>query len=59
VTKSVLKERFASTGEVIAEVKRMLTEVSKNGFKEYFQKLYENSQKCVTDQGNYYERNVV
>jgi hypothetical protein len=45
VTESVPKEqRFASTDEVIAEVKRALTKVSKNGFKEHFQKLYENSQ---------------
>jgi hypothetical protein len=35
-----------------------LAEVSKIGFQECFQKLYERWQKCVTVQGNHFEGNV-
>jgi hypothetical protein len=43
--------------EVTEKTMRTMTEVSTNGFQEYFQKLC--LQKCVTAQGNYFEGNVV
>jgi hypothetical protein len=48
-----------SAEEVTAKVLRALTGVSKKGFQEYFQKLYEHWQKCVTAKGNYFEGNIV
>jgi hypothetical protein len=48
VTKNGLKGQFTSTEEV-----------SKNGFQECFQKLYERWKKSVTAQENYFEGNVV
>jgi hypothetical protein len=45
--KSVLKgQQFVRTEDVTANVTRALTEVSKNGFQECFQKLYGHWQKC-------------
>jgi hypothetical protein len=58
--KSVLKgQRLASTGEVTAKATRALEDVSKNGFQECFQKLYERWQKCITLKENYFEGNAV
>jgi hypothetical protein len=58
--KSVLKgQGFASAEEVVAKATRALTEVSRNGFQECFETLYERGQKCVTAQGNYFEGDVV
>jgi hypothetical protein len=53
---NVLKERFATAEEVTSKVMRALAEISKNGFQESFQRLYEHWQKCVTGRGNYFEK---
>jgi hypothetical protein len=52
-------QRFATAEEVTAQATRALTEVSKNGFQECFQKLYERWKKCVTPQGNYTDENII
>jgi hypothetical protein len=51
--RSFLKgQRFGSAEEVTGSATRALTEVSKNCFQEYFQKLYERWQQIVTVQWN-------
>jgi hypothetical protein len=44
-------QRFANAGEVTAKATRKLAEVSKNGLKDGYQKLYERWQKCFTAKG--------
>jgi hypothetical protein len=57
---SVLKgQQFMSTEAVTAKGTRALREVSKNGYQECFQKLYEHWQKCVTGQANCYDVDVL
>jgi hypothetical protein len=56
--KSVLKQRFTSADKATTKVMTTLTQVSKNGFQECFQKLYKCWQKHVTAKENYFEGNV-
>jgi histone-lysine N-methyltransferase SETMAR len=52
-------QRLASAEEVTAKATTALEDVSKNGFQECFQKLYERWQKRITVQGNYFQGNVL
>jgi hypothetical protein len=46
--KSISKgQRFANDEEVTAKATRAMSDVSKNGFQECFQKLYEHWQKYI------------
>jgi hypothetical protein len=50
LNKSVLKgQQFALAGEVSAKLSKELTEVSENGFQEFFQKLHKQQKKQYTD----------
>jgi [histone H3]-lysine36 N-dimethyltransferase SETMAR len=58
--KDALKgRRFSSANDVKAAATEALKDVSRNGFLETFQKLYERWQKCIIAQGEYFEGNVV
>jgi hypothetical protein len=49
--KSVLEERLACAEETTAKATRSMTEVSKNSFRERFQKFYEHDEKMSLYKG--------
>jgi hypothetical protein len=52
-------ERITGAEQATAKATRALTEESKNGFQEFFQKPYERWHKFVTIHGNCFEGNIV
>jgi hypothetical protein len=52
-------KQFASAQEVTIKPTRAVIKVSKNGFQERFQKLYERQKKCVTARGKHFQGNLV
>ncbi|GBN93837.1 hypothetical protein AVEN_38499-1 [Araneus ventricosus] len=47
--------RFGDSDEVIENATKQLKELSKNGFLECFEQLYERWKKCVDAGGKYFE----
>jgi hypothetical protein len=44
--------------DIIKNEKQYLKRLSQNGFQEYFQHFYSRWQKCVLQQGGYFEGNL-
>jgi hypothetical protein len=55
--KSTLKgRRFEGTVNIKRNVTKELLALHANEFKKCFQQLYQQAQKCVTSQGDYFEK---
>ncbi|GBN17986.1 hypothetical protein AVEN_188979-1 [Araneus ventricosus] len=50
-----IEGRFVDSDEAIKNAMKQLKDLSKNGFQECFEQLYESWKKCVDVRGNYFE----
>jgi len=50
--------RFCAAADIMKNATQELKRLSQNGFQEYFHHLYSRWQKCLFEQGDYFEGNV-